>query len=586
MRAANHASIQRNMAILAFSVCASGCNTDFARSTEPAVALSEIASIDRSVPVRGEAGEGYTYADLSDDGLWVEVKGGDGRAVVGFKAPGRKRGVYGARRLVEKLSWTRSANALKSMDDVTVESIDTLLPRATVRIHSRSALAKIRRLQTTDYVEPDALREMRSSTFGCSITPSTHPTIALGGDFPGVDQMSFNYSDMYIDRAWAYSTGQGVNIGLVDTGILGFAPDMSTDFATGMSSGRTLTNISILGGSTSCSHGVRMAGLLAAPRNGSGTIGVAWKANLISVHALSTVFLGENQTTSAATAAAGIRLAAQNGAKVTVMAFGQATWSNVIGDEIALWSEENDIVYVGAAGTCGTDGAWFVTCLSMTAFPARMSQVFSVSGATWSGGMSSDVWDASKINAVATIPLSSTGTTGTQLLSMGGSSAATAVIGGVAALVRAKYFWWNRHQVVERLAHSVGVPCGTFLAWTNTLINAEGAVGGVCPYLVGAGEIIFDRSDIDPRMTQSSLYSIQVRGDNAKRVTWGDGSTSVASFFVDLFDNHSVTFGRGNYETDVFADVQDIEMSLPPRRVRMRVRVIDRDTDPNCPTCF
>jgi Subtilase family len=562
------------------------CGLEGVPTGEPPLLSANQGSTDiEGVPTRGPGPDGPGFRALSDTELWRRIRAGENRAVVGFKLPTRNRGVYKGRLLLERAEWMQFVNLIKDRHGVSILEVDTLLPKALVQITTREALASIRRLSMIDYLEPDAMEEL-TTQFGCSENANNLQVIwtpMSSGD--GVDAMSAAFPDMMINRAWEYSTGENVKVGLVDTGIPVSSTELYSFFSTGMSSGRSLQHFDD-GGNPSCAHGARMAGLIAAPRNGQGAIGVAWRAGLLSSSALPGVWTGESISASEWQVAAGIRNVVLGGARVVAMAFGQLTSSLPIGAEIELWKRERDTFFVGAAGTCS--GLACAITIAPTLFPARMPEVFAASGTGWNGDIPPSIVVVDKVNAVAMIPLTTTsavqGATG--LATFSGSSSGTAVISGVAALVFSRYPMWTSDMVKNRLLETVGDRCSAMPSWRNALINAEAAVGGICPMLHGNREIVFDRSEFDPRYTQTSVYSLSVRGDGAKHAMWGDYSTATAPAGVTLWSDHTVTFTRGNYETTVMAFVRDTDSSLAERQVFVRVRVIDRDTDPNCPTCF
>jgi len=68
--------------------------------------------------------------------------------------------------------------------------------------------------------------------------------------------------------------------------------------------------------SSACSHGTRMAGVLAAPMNGYGVVGVAWKSSLASVRQAGRIWDVNSYDAQQA-----IRDAAVRGSTVIVMAW-------------------------------------------------------------------------------------------------------------------------------------------------------------------------------------------------------------------------------------------------------------------------
>ncbi len=84
---------------------------------------------------------------------------------------------------------------------------------------------------------------------------------------------------------WSDYSGRGVKVGVFDQGIDPLHPDLSMNLATRL--GRQADNPSLQGGNPALeddNHGTAVAGVVAAQRNGSGTVGVAHEATLVSFY--------------------------------------------------------------------------------------------------------------------------------------------------------------------------------------------------------------------------------------------------------------------------------------------------------------
>ncbi len=92
---------------------------------------------------------------------------------------------------------------------------------------------------------------------------------------------AFGNSESAKDETYAVSTGDGVNIGILDTGIQHDHPDLEANVAGGVnySSGSNWSD-------DDSGHGTHVAGIAASADNGIGTIGVAPDANIWSVKVL------------------------------------------------------------------------------------------------------------------------------------------------------------------------------------------------------------------------------------------------------------------------------------------------------------
>lgn len=173
-------------------------------------------------------------------------------------------------------------------------------------------------------------------------------------------------------------------------------------------------------------HGTHVSGIIAAkPNNGIGIAGIAWNCRLMPVRAGfkfggGTYFQNDD-------AAAAIVYAADNGAQVINMSWGDTVNAFIIEDAVA-YAYARGCVMVAAAGNDGAVGSWY---------PAGLKTVISVAWLTKERQLNSDS------NFGATIDIAAPGD---EILSTdlnggyqnsSGTSIAAAHVSGVAALVRA-----------------------------------------------------------------------------------------------------------------------------------------------------
>jgi subtilisin family serine protease len=425
------------------------------------------------VPTRSEQRPG-TFIELSDAELWRYVAAGEGRAMVGLKAPGNRRGVWRGQVLVDRGAWTQGRTAVLAQRGVALVKADDLLPRVEVRLDGPEALAAVRKLPFVDYVEP-VLAEQPMQQFagvgGCgygSAWTGDRQYTASG------DVYSQRWTAMRIPDAWALSSGAGVTIGLTDTGISSNQAQMLSQFATGESTGRSvrLFYLTSLGSAyDDCGHGTRMAGIIAAPRDGRSVVGVAWKSNFISVRQANGV-----AAVSSSDAAASVRAAAQNGSQIVVMAWESLNWWWQVSDEIEYWHYNRPVLFLGAAGTSGCgDGILD----SNVVFPADMPEVVAVTGVNYpGGGIPCGIHYGSEVELTAYLDVPSTGQYTADVVGMGGSSNATAVMGGIAALTWSRNPGLTRNQLRARLQQSGSYYPSRHSREGYGLVNALKAVRG------------------------------------------------------------------------------------------------------------
>lgn len=149
-----------------------------------------------------------------------------------------------------------------------------------------------------------------------------------------------------IDRVWAVTTGKGVTVAVVDSGS-GPHPDLAENLLPGrsfMNSTETPDGNDV----DNSGHGSHVAGIIAAvANNGIGGSGVAPNAKILPIKVLDQAGQGD-----ARDVAAGVRFAADNGAKVINLSLGGATESPSLSQAIQYANDKGALV-VAAAGNGG-----------------------------------------------------------------------------------------------------------------------------------------------------------------------------------------------------------------------------------------
>jgi len=148
------------------------------------------------------------------------------------------------------------------------------------------------------------------------------------------------------DRVWTTTTGQGVIVAVVDSGS-GPHPDLAGNLLTGHS---FFGSVESLDGSDidASGHGSHVAGIIAAAaNNGIGGSGVAPRAKILPIQVLDQAGQGY-----ARDVAAGVRYAADNGAKVINLSLGGTTESSSLTQAIT-YANDKGVLVVAAAGNGG-----------------------------------------------------------------------------------------------------------------------------------------------------------------------------------------------------------------------------------------
>ncbi|MFM1931924.1 MAG: hypothetical protein RL226_1227, partial [Bacteroidota bacterium] len=257
------------------------------------------------------------WQESSDLELWSAVVQSDSLVVVGYQPAGYSD-IEQSMHLVDVTQgeWLAVKNALiayivnetnRLHPEKPIQKEDILaygeksLPYFNIKVSDFEVIAALRRMQVVRYVEPTGygLEPSNRSSSGCG---SNDPDYSLqaGPDYttiaPGA-KMSWNYPLMNIDDAWAMSSGDNITVGLIDSGVSQDQNKLNGQFASGWSTGRTMTKKGFLedcwlwwcsnqGVYDECGHGTAMGGTIAAPRTSAGSsVGVAYNANLISCKA-------------------------------------------------------------------------------------------------------------------------------------------------------------------------------------------------------------------------------------------------------------------------------------------------------------
>lgn len=412
----------------------------------PADLDPSLAQADGPIPTRQQQRPG-TFIEKSDAELWTFVQASDGLVTVGLKAPGGVRGTWRGRNLVNLSQKAQGRAAVLARHGVELVSVDELLPRLQVRVSSQEALAAIRKLPFVDYVEPVVVAQEVApfaGVGGCgwgSAWTGDRQYTSTG------DVYSQKFTAMNIPAAWGLSTGAGIKIGLIDTGLSSGQGQFTSTFASGQSTGRTISLLRISSQASAydeCGHGTRMAGIIAAPWDGQNVAGIAYRSSFVSVRHASGV-----ATVNSSDAAASVRAANQNGAQVIVMAWESLNWLWQVSDEIEYWHYGRQVLFFGAAGT---SGCWDGILDSNVVFPADMPEVVAVTGVTYpGGGVPCGIHHGGDVELTSYLDVPSTGRYTADVVGMGGSSNATAVAGGIAALVWSRNPTMTRDQVRARL---------------------------------------------------------------------------------------------------------------------------------------
>lgn len=423
----------------------------------------------------------FNWKEASNHMLWSAIYQGQKIATIGF---GNSENDF------ERSKSSNNANIQKELLDIILKyegkeldkvliSSDKYLNLVDVLIEKQETVIALRRSKLIRYIEPADYRYMESkgiverstsssSSSGCGYESETLSTSDYTTITPNA-RMPWNFPLHNINAAWNVSTGSGVTIGVIDTGVSPNQSLLGTSFNNGLSSGRSIQKYGTYvdsiwpwstttdGPNDQCGHGTSMASVATAPRNNAGLpVGVAYNANLITYRAAANVVLeGYHE---------------HNGVKNAFTALGNNTSVKIIsmsmGHIISVGKIEDGVRYAYGKGKlifCAGGTSTSFTSFAGVIFPAWMAEAVAVTGVK--EGTSNQKCDVchngSKIDFTVQMQRTSTGNTvpvtsyyNAQNDYVGGSSVATATTAGIAALVWSKNPTRTRDQVLTKMKQS------------------------------------------------------------------------------------------------------------------------------------
>ena len=435
--------------------------------------------------------------------LWSAVQYGDQSIAIGYKPAGKgeidniihqidiRKGewkeVHDALLNLIKIELEKEAGRALSDAEYIIED-DAVLPIITIKSTSKELITQLYNLENVRYIEPlDYWPEdpTRSSS-GCG--GSDEPL--NGTDYSNISPASrlpWNFPLVDIPNAWNSSEGQGITIGVIDAGISSSQTLLNSQFNNGFSAvGRSITTDYTYGGTafTSCSHGTSMSGLAAGPRNNlNASTGIAYKANLHFIRACDDVVLNKSSERTGVKNAL-VRMGDRTDVKIISMSIGTPFSSGVLKDGANYANNRGKLIFA-AAGTSFSWTSWWGVI-----YPARYSSCIAVTGVKENGSTCATCHDGSQV--VFTIPMERNSDSDRNTLSLdvsgsspsyvGGSSSATAMTAGVAALVWSSRPTLSKSQVLNAMITTSQYYPSTSSSKGYGNINASAAINAASSY--------------------------------------------------------------------------------------------------------
>ncbi|WP_157441667.1 type VII secretion-associated serine protease mycosin [Actinoplanes awajinensis] len=249
---------------------------------------------------------------------------------------------------------------------------------------------------------------------------------------------------LHVREAHKISTGKGVVVAVIDSGVDARNPDL----AGRVLAGKSYWPADPAGGGGKIDHGghgTSVSGIIAANGRKYGALGIAPGAKILPVSV--TVGKGSGGIYSGSVPPDSIRWATDHGAQVINMSYGGRITSPE--ERAAIqYALDHDVVLVAAAGnsasSTGVDS------------PAKIPGVLAVSGYDekgrfWSGSVHGpEVALAAPSVNIITLGVMDRGASG-YVLAPGGTSGAAPMVAGAAALIRSRYPELKAPDVINRL---------------------------------------------------------------------------------------------------------------------------------------
>ncbi|GIE77648.1 hypothetical protein Aph02nite_35980 [Actinoplanes philippinensis] len=299
--------------------------------------------------------------------------------------------------------------------------------------------------------------EMDAPVYALDAPTGSDPSRAQQWDLPKIRTV----------EAWQKSTGAGVTVAVIDSGVDSTHPDLAANVLSGFDATTDREGPT----TDRHGHGTHVAGTIAAVTgNAVGVSGFAPNVKILPVKVL-----GDNGSGNMSDTAQGITWAADHGAQVINMSLGGTQQVEAVSTAIA-YARSKGVTVVAAAGNARQQG-------SPTSYPAADTGVIGV-GATDSNdrvGVYSNAGDYVDVSAPGTDILSTS--PGGQYKTMSGTSMASPHVAAIAALLKSYRSSLTPDQVettLERSAVDLGA-AGFDNDFGNGRIDALAALNSLAP---------------------------------------------------------------------------------------------------------
>lgn len=440
---------------------------------DPLTAKQINEKINETIKTKGR----FSWNESSDHFLWSGIFQGNKIASIGFGSS-FDRSLDADNKAIENEILDLIKKYEGKTDRILLSS-DQYLNQIDVAIEKQETVIALRKMKNIRYLEPadyryfenekqfGATAKSSSSSSGCGFESTALNAVDYTTVSPNA-KAPWSFTKHNIINAWSYSTGAGVTIGVIDSGVSPEQSLLGSSFNNGLSTGRTISKNGVYvdsvwpwstgydGSADKCGHGTSMASAAAAPRNNQGQpVGVAYNANLVTYRAASNVVLdGYHEQNGVKIAFT--ELGNNNSVKIISMSMGHIFSVGKIEDGVKYAYSKGKLIF--CAGGTSTSFTNFVGVI----FPAWMPETQAITGVKENtsnqkcdvchSGSEIDFTYQMERASGSNIPVLSYYNGQTDYV--GGSSVATASTAGIAALVWAKNPSWTRDQVINKMRQS------------------------------------------------------------------------------------------------------------------------------------
>ena len=301
------------------------------------------------------------------------------------------------------------------------------------------------------------------------------PGDPLSAPFPlqgdAVRDQQWHLRTLNVAGAWAYSSGAGVTVAVIDSGVDADHPDLQGQVLPGLD----LVDPAGNGDTDLVGHGTTVAALIAGKDDNDGVIGIAPNAKILPVRVLDQ----QNRYDDAMIVAKGVRWAVDHGARVINLSLGGSGSSAPLAAALD-YAFAKDVVVVACTGNASASPSTDVW------YPAREPGVVAVAGMERDG---TTLWSGSITGSQTVVTAPSTQLVGARpggYWRVQGTSFAAPMVSGTAALIRARWPTMPAGEVINRIIRTAkdrGTP-GRDNVYGYGMVDPTGALTAEVPAVV------------------------------------------------------------------------------------------------------